>query len=226
MVHTEVHTCEAAGDPRTGTCADSRQGDMLAYMSDVPVDETPPLDPGVPFLRRVPLWAKIAAPAAVIVIVAVVLGVTLPAALHPKHQVQGVVELIDSDGGIEGSWDACAGTGGYSDITAGAAATMRDSRGHIIGSIRVTNLNGTTLENMVEADKKYGLAGWGGNASKVKTLLTQSADLGSACVLYFNGDVEDSDFYSFTFADRGALTYSKNDLAKDGWWLSLKLGDN
>jgi hypothetical protein len=161
------------------------------------------------------------------VIVATVLGLTLPSALHPTHRVQGVVSLIDSGGdSTEGDWDNCSGTGGYSDVTSGAAATIKDAKGQIIGSMHVSNMNEASLKSLVAADSKYGLGGWGGSAADLESTLTKAASVGAGCMLYFSGDVDDSSFYSFEFAKRGALTFSADDLNKSGWWIAVSLGDD
>lgn len=56
-------------------------------------------------------------------------------------------------------------------------------------------------------------------------MIKPGASTGLVCLLYVSGTVQDADYYTFTFSRRGDLSYSRDDLAKRGWWLSLSLGN-
>lgn len=192
----------------------------------------------IPIIGPVMTWwlarrrtTQIVSAVSAVAVLVLVFAVLLPTLLQPKHHFQAVISLsgnVDSmlsgSPDVEGSWDSCKGTGGYSDVVAGASATIRDGEGNIVGQLTVRNFTTSTLDAMLTADQEYGFAGWGDDAEEAKSLIESTAQLGLSCLLYVEGDVKDSDFYSFTFARRGELSYSREQLAEDDWWVGLSLG--
>jgi hypothetical protein len=179
-----------------------------------------------------PKWflpTVIAAPAAVVI--AVVLGVVSPILNPPTHHLQGALSLwsdsataLSSDPDMTGDWQNCSGTGGYDDFSAGTAATIRNGEGDIVGSLSVTNFDAESLDAMLAADQKYELGGWGDDAEEAKSTIESAADMGFLCMLYVSGDIEDADYYTFEFSHRGELSYSREELEAQGWWISTTLG--
>jgi len=141
--------------------------------------------------------------------------------------IRGIAILVDPD--VSGSWDACGGTGGYADFEAGARLTVTDKSGDIAGTGSVTNIDESMLDQIVEVD-------WAGDApigldatedkdaaiQELRTLLEDTE--GFACMLYLEAEVEDSTYYSIEISDRGALSYSKDELADQGYVVSVSLG--
>jgi hypothetical protein len=56
------------------------------------------------------------------------------APLAEKHTIEGSITLVDLDGYGDDFAGGCEGTGGYSDISAGAAVTVRDGEGSMLAT--------------------------------------------------------------------------------------------
>lgn len=94
----------------------------------------------------------------------------------------------------------CNGTGGYDDIKPGVGVTVKDDKGAIVG------LGALASVPVPSADPPYV------NERR--------------CVYSFSIDgVADAPFYSVEVGHRGAVTYSRADLAAVGWTLALTLGE-
>ena len=46
-----------------------------------------------------------------------------------------------------------------------------------------------------------------------------------SCVLYFEAEIEPSEFYSVELASRGGLNFSRKELADQGYVVGYSLGD-
>ncbi|MBB6629866.1 hypothetical protein H5V45_21290 [Nocardioides sp. KIGAM211] len=143
--------------------------------------------------------------------------------------LRGTAILFDPDGSVEGSWDDCKGTGGYSDFGEGMRLSVKGKSDEIVGTGNVVNVTEANLEDVVRAD-------WGSNAIG----LTEKEDLAAAvdelrdflesgegllCLLYFEADIEPSTYYSVELADRGDLSYSQDELRKKEFAVGFSLGD-
>lgn len=200
--------------------------------------ESSPIQPLIRAFRRVAAWwrrqkvvVQLLSASAVVAVMALLAVVVVPSVLRPSHHFQGVLTLsgdassvLSDSADVEGKWDSCSGTGGYSDFAVGAPATIRDGEGNIVGQLEVRNFDETTLGAMLAADATTGFAGWGDDPDAAKSLIDTGAALGISCHLYVEGEVKDSDFYSFTFSHRGELSYSREQLAESDWWVALSLG--
>lgn len=157
--------------------------------------------------------------------VLVTAAILMPGLLGGRQQVQGVLILSGEVGNVEGSWDSCGGTGGYSDVSAGAASTVRDGDGAIVGTLEVENMSTEKLRHFIEADDQYSL-GWGANGEYDTTyeLLKTGAELKYSCWLYVSGEVNSAEFYTIEIGKRGGLSYSKDQLSGHGWWFTMSLG--
>jgi hypothetical protein len=144
--------------------------------------------------------------------------------------MRGIAILFDTSGDVTGDWDDCEGTGGYSDFDAGMALTIKDKSGDLVGTGNVVNASDENLDDIVQAD-------WDGDdpigldeqedlsaaESELRGFLSEMEGIG--CLLYFEASIEDSDFYSVEMGSRGELSYSRDDLEKQGFVVSLSLGN-
>jgi hypothetical protein len=128
------------------------------------------------------------------VLVGLTLGVLwLTGVLGGDQRVLGTFSLLDPEG-FEGT-DSCFGTGGYSDVGAGAQVVVTDRAGTVIAS---------------------GDLGPGS---------VQSVEGLEVCQFSFAVEVPDTEFYRFEVSDRGSLTYTREELENAGWQVDFTLGD-
>jgi len=116
----------------------------------------------------------------------------------PTYTITGEFILLDSD--IGGSISNCYGTGGYSDIRANMAVTVKDGTGNIL------------------ATETTGI----GRAPD--TFTYKSKVLFVTCQFDFSINVPKADFYSISIGRRGELNYSLEEMKANGWKVSLSLG--
>ena len=127
-------------------------------------------------------------PLAALLLVAVACG-------SGSHTLHGTLTLTSS-GGISRSGSNCSGTGGYSDLTAGGAVTVKNESGTVIAT--------GSLDDGV-SDATYPTV---------------------VCHFSFTiASVPDAKFYSIEVTHRGALTYSQDHLNSDGWKVDASIGD-
>lgn len=180
-----------------------------------------------PAIPRLVGWVRshriLAVTAGAVLAVLLIAAVALPNLLGGRQQVQGLLILSGDPGDVTGEWDACEGTGGYDDITAGARASVRDGDGALVGTLEVQNVTEDDIRSFIEADQRFSL-GWDGDFDTTLGLVVGGAELGYSCWLYIEGEVNPSEFYSVSVADRGELSFSKEELAERGWWFTLSLG--
>lgn len=105
--------------------------------------------------RRLAVWAVLA-----VIALGVAASTVLVAtgALTPRHTITGDYILVDTTGSppliaVDGS--ACTGTGGYGDIEPGAAVTLLDGAGTLLGT---TTLSGGTGD-ATECDFTFSIPG-------------------------------------------------------------------
>jgi hypothetical protein len=112
-----------------------------------------------------------------------------------SHTLHGSLTLTSSSG-ISRSGSNCSGTGGYSDLTEGAAVTVKNESGTVIAT-------GSLDEGV--SDAIYPTV---------------------VCHFSFTiPNVPDAKFYSVEVTHRGALTYSADHLKSDGWKVDASIGD-
>lgn len=145
--------------------------------------------------------------------------------------IRGVAILFDEDGGVEGEWDDCSGSGGYDDFSAGMRLSVKGAEDQIVGSGNVENVTEDNLEDVVQAefdgDEPIGLDEQedpGAAQTELRTFLTDIADSGIGCALYFEADVDRSAYYSIELGSRGDLSFSRDELAEQGYVVSMSLG--
>jgi len=126
------------------------------------------------------------------------------------HTVEGVFTLNDSDAFFANP-RTCSGDGGYSDFGPGMGITVRDGSGNIIGSGRT------------EALPPLGEIGEQGSLLQLMIRLADGET--SSCSVYFSVQVADADFYEIELGSSGELSYSREELDAEDWFISLSLGD-
>lgn len=131
---------------------------------------------------------------------------------EPPSEIQtlaGTFTLIDSD--VVGSWTRCGGSGGYDDFGAGMNVTARDGSGRIVGS--------GNSRNLTESDLSSDLPGLAAAAADE----SEEDGIDVTCVVSFEIEVEDADFYEIEVGSRGGLSYSRADLDAADWFIELSL---
>lgn len=136
-------------------------------------------------------------------------------------------EFGDSD--VEGQWDDCQGTGGYSDFGAGQNVSVVDAEGTLIGSGTTQSLDETLLATIVELDASTDDLGLDSDdpteaQAELLELLESMAELEVACMVYFEVKVPTSEFYSIEIGQRGELDYSLAEMRERNFYVSFSLG--
>lgn len=170
--------------------------------------------------RRIPKWALVAGPLAVI---AVVVAVITSNSGSGGPTIEGQFTLTDTENVI-GSWDSCSGTGGYSDFGPGMNVTVRDGSGEIIGSSRTRAMTeddyaSDASNDSAEADADNDDEDRASPAEVAETIFDV---LG--CSVAFEADVSTADFYSIEVGRRGEQNYSYDEMVEKDWTMSLTLG--
>ena len=148
-----------------------------------------------------------------------------------KVTIRGIALLMSKDvGDVSGSWDDCAGTGGYDDFSEGQNVKIQDEKSEIIGAGSAQNLSDGLLSTLVEMNDD---SGWYGDIESdsspekvIKETFVTGANAGMTCGLYFEIKANKSDFYEVEMGDRGELSYSHKELEEDGFVITLTLGDD
>lgn len=151
-----------------------------------------------------------------------------------KPAIRGVAMLWELDGGgITGDWDSCEGDGGYDDFAPGMSLSLRDGEGNIIGAGDVSNVSADLLPDIVALDRLMqdggysfiGLDEQDDDAAADELRETLRSGEGYSCMLYFEGQVSDAEFYTVELSDRGELSYSAEEMRERNFIVSLTLGD-
>jgi hypothetical protein len=120
----------------------------------------------------------------------------LAAACGGGSQILHGTLTLTSSSDISRSGSNCSGAGGYSDLTAGAAVTVKNESGTVIAT--------GSLDRGV-SDATYPTV---------------------VCHFSFTiSNIPDAKFYSVEVTHRGALTYSQDQLNSDGWQVDASIGD-
>ena len=146
----------------------------------------------------------------------VLIIVLLATFLGGSRTIHGQFTLF-SAGDVRGSPTECEGTGGYSDVDAGMPVTARDQDGKIVGSSHTRN-----GESLDELARRIADSDTASDVAKGRDLVSQSEGL--ACILLFDVDVENADFYEIEVGRRGKISYSKTELDKRKWKVAFTLG--
>jgi hypothetical protein len=112
------------------------------------------------------------------------------------HTINGTIVIRYPDFAPSRVGEVCAGDGGYGDIRAGAAVSIRDETDNIIGSIQLNEGEVFRIPGQI-----YG------------------------CKFSWTIKVKDSDFYVFEIANREGPTYSRADLEEVGRTVELTIGE-
>lgn len=111
-----------------------------------------------------------------------------------SHTLHGTLTLTSSSQ-ISRSGSNCSGTGGYKDLTAGGAVTVKDEGGTVIA---------TGSLDQGTSDPTYPTV---------------------VCRFTFTiANIPDAKFYSIEVTHRGALTYSQDQLNHNGWKVNASIG--
>ncbi|QPN60278.1 hypothetical protein H8F24_02015 [Synechococcus sp. CBW1002] len=124
--------------------------------------------------------------------------------------------LLDP-GDIYGSWDDCEGTGGYGDVSNGSPVTIEDQDGKIIGGSSWSNMDEQGL--VIFAKSQTGKLS---NVSAAKEWMQSNE--GDVCVLYFKTSLNATPQALTVKTRRGDLSFTKEQLDKDGWNVGFSLG--
>ena len=138
-------------------------------------------------------------------------------ALTKKDTIEGTFTLFSAED-VEGDLPDCEGTGGYSDISSGVPVTVRDQDDNIVGS--------GTLQNGSKKEIARRLAAQGDEVKTVKAAedLVDQID-GTFCVLVFDVDVKEAEFYDIQVGKRGKISYSRAQLEDRKWQAAFSIGD-
>lgn len=133
------------------------------------------------------------------------------------------------EGDVEGSWDDCRGTGGYDDFGPGQNVSVVDAEGTLIGSGKTESLDRTKLRTVVAIDAETSGLGLESRdpaeaEDELLDLLESMADLGAACLVYFEVEVPASDFYTIEIGRRGELDYSLAEMQERNFYVAFSLG--
>jgi hypothetical protein len=121
---------------------------------------------------------------------------------------------------ISGSWTSCSGDGGYSDFGRGMNVTIRNGAGEIIGTGTTRNLTRADLGDFDSSDPEDL-----DDYSKLElTAGLAKLSEGTRCIVWFEAEIAEADFYSVAVGRRGELSYSAKELADDDWHVQLTLG--
>jgi hypothetical protein len=105
---------------------------------------------------------------------------------------------------------------------------VKGKTGEIVGTGNVTNIDQSMLGRIVDMDQvggSLGLEETNDAAARDELRDFMESMEGLGCLLYFEADIERSDYYSIELAGRGELNYSKKDLAERGYVVGFTLGD-
>jgi hypothetical protein len=149
-----------------------------------------------------------------------------------SHVIRGVSGLFGEIGedDIEGDWDDCQGTGGYSDFGPGQNVQVNDAEGNLIGSGKTESVSDARLADLVEMDRASDVFGLNENlsdeeaAQEMRDLLESGAELQIFCYVYWEAEVPTSEFYSIEVGRRGELDYSFEEMAEQGFVVATSLG--
>lgn len=136
----------------------------------------------------------------------------------PAHTIRGTLSLFDLES-VDGSITDCSGSGGYSDIDAGMNVTVRNAKDEIVGSGRTEHMTKDELVDfLLETDQADD------EAEARETIDTID---GFACILSFEIEVSDEEFYEVALGDgdRGKMSESRRELEEGGWRVDYNLGD-
>lgn len=160
-------------------------------------------------------WLFVAGGVVAVVLLAVVLVTQLGGGADAVT-IRGSMTLFDV-GGVEGDPDDCGGTGGYDDFGAGMNVTVRSSDDEIIGS-------GDTRNAPVDEQLEYLVAAGEieEGDEEARDLLENTAN--SVCVVLFDVEADEADFYAITVGSRGELSFSAEELADQDFAVALTLG--
>ena len=184
-----------------------------------------PYQPRTARSRRI-LPIVVVAIAAVVLVVAGAL-VVVPRVTNSGHTVQGILILWK---GASGSWSTCAGTGGYSDISAGGNVRITSGNGDTIGGGFLKNITEADLLTIVKMDRQgshpIGLKSTDdpGAIDELRTFLSGLSNL-SACALWWEvPNVPGASICGVEVTHRGVLDYNAAEMEKNGWVVSSDLG--
>jgi hypothetical protein len=145
-----------------------------------------------------------------------VAAAALTAASTDKETIKGTFTLFASDD-VSGDMSECEGTGGYDDVSEGVPVTIRDQEDNIVGSATLANASADEIASRIAArDEDATLA--------EAQALVERMD-GVACVLVFDAEVDDAEFYDIEVGERGKISYSRKELIGNGWTAAFTLGD-
>ena len=145
-----------------------------------------------------------------------------------KRTLRGIFVLEDSDG-VVGRWDSCRGEGGYDDFGAGMNVRVRDGDGAVVGSGSTRSMSQAVLADAAYVDAVQGAGGAEGvevsaeDVEDYREVLEELVRLGY-CAVYFDVEIDDTDFYAVEIGRRGEMVFSRDELAASDWTVSLYLG--
>lgn len=148
---------------------------------------------------------------ALFVLLALLVVVAVVKTVNPsdsKHTITGSITLTDS---TSENRDICNPTGGYSDLSDNAQATVTDETGKILGMASVDTGSGSS-EYVPGEYYGYGIRG--------------DASYSGSCTHTFTiKNVAKAKFYTVTVGHRKAPVHSFDELESNGWTVALSIGD-
>lgn len=162
---------------------------------------------------------KVIAAGSVVALLVVVAVLALSAGGADKQPMRGTFTLFDEDFDIDGDFDDCEGTGGYSDFSAGRDVTVRDGDGKIVGA--------GTLRNVADRDELVDFLVASDEADDADDSVIDFVvdNPAAVCILVAEFDVDQAEFYEIKVGQRGELSYRAAELADNDWMFNLTLGN-
>jgi|SRR5829696_8151102 len=136
-----------------------------------------------------------------LVAVALILGACNPQLLPPARAIGGVL-VLDQASPVERGGGECRGTGGYTDLRSGVEVTVSDPAGKVLGtsSLQARPAATDAAGDMPLAERRR-------------------------CAWSFGfRDLPDQPSYEITIGERGAVSYTREELEAAGWTVRVSLG--
>ena len=153
--------------------------------------------------------------------------VVIPRVASSGHTIQGLLVLWT---GATGSWSTCAGTGGYSDISAGGNVRITSGNGDTIGGGFLKNITEADLSTIVKMDRQgaqpIGLKSTddAGAINELRTFLSGLTGISSCALWWEVPNVPGASIYGVEVTHRGVLNYDAATMEKNGWVVGTTLG--
>lgn len=122
------------------------------------------------------------------------------------RRLTGSITLIDR---VRGEWNNCQGSGEFSDVAAGMQIVVRDGVGTILATTAAANLSDVDASGPWQTEHAAVSGG--------------SGMISLRCILKFDTEVPEAEFYEIFVGERIDAIYLQADLDATGWHLALQI---